>query len=210
MRLLKQDTAAALDRTRNKLASVEANISNHLAKRAEKLAQADISEIQQIDQAITAERSAAAVYADKIQALEAELRKEHRELVEQQKATALADYEKTQRAELDAAIAVVEAFAAVGNAFARYKEIIRRPTPWSIAFPGGEAASYYSHRDILLSHIVSGFYLPSLPDHAFTEMPRRAPAIIEGLRNSAANRVASLRDEPIPRSALKPVAEEVA
>jgi hypothetical protein len=122
----------------------------------------------------------------------------------------LADYEKTQRVELDAAIAVVEAFAAVGNAFARYKEIIRRPTPWPRAFPTGEAASYYSHRDILLSHIVSGFYLPSLPDHAFTEMPRRAPAIIDGLRSAAANRVASLRGEPIPRSALEPVAEEVA
>jgi hypothetical protein len=70
-----KSNSAAIGKARQKLFDVEANIASLEAKRTEKLAQADIAEIQQIDSAITAERSASAIYADKIQALEAELRR---------------------------------------------------------------------------------------------------------------------------------------
>jgi hypothetical protein len=49
----KQDTQAALDKTRRKLTDVEANIAALQASRTEKLATTyDIGEIQKIDRAI--------------------------------------------------------------------------------------------------------------------------------------------------------------
>ena len=62
----KADASAALEKTRRKLADVEANIAALQTSRTEKLATTeDIAEVQSIDRAILAERTAAEIYRTK-------------------------------------------------------------------------------------------------------------------------------------------------
>jgi hypothetical protein len=76
--IFKSNPAAALHKTRRKLADVEANITSLKVKRGELLATADadnIAEIQTLNKAIEAEESARTIYVDKVKALQEEVRK---------------------------------------------------------------------------------------------------------------------------------------
>jgi len=76
--MFKSNPQAALDKTRRKLADVEANITSLKVKRAQLLATADadnIGEIQTVNKAIEAEETARTIYGDKVKALQEECRK---------------------------------------------------------------------------------------------------------------------------------------
>jgi hypothetical protein len=65
--LFKPDTQSALDKTRRKIADVEASIADPQAKRSEKLAQTDdVTEVLAVDKAIDAERAALEIYKSHI------------------------------------------------------------------------------------------------------------------------------------------------
>ena len=101
----KADASAALEKTRRKLADVEANIAALQTSRTEKLATTeDIAEVQSIDRAILAERTAAEIYRDKIRILQEEVRKEHYADRERQRRQSIAVIKK----DLDARDAAAE------------------------------------------------------------------------------------------------------
>ena len=91
----KADASAALEKTRRKLADVEANIAALQTSRTEKLATTeDIAEVQSIDRAISAERTAAEIYRDKIRIFEEEVRRERYVDRERQRKASIAGIEK--------------------------------------------------------------------------------------------------------------------
>jgi len=49
-----------------------------------------------------------------------------------------------------------------------------------------------------------------LQEHGITDVPKRAPALIERLRSSVDRSIARLREEPIPKATLKDAEEEEA
>jgi hypothetical protein len=74
--IFKADPAAALEKTRSKLSGVDDNIAALRAKRAEVLLLAeDAGVVVTIDKAIEAETASAAIYRDRIKALDEECRK---------------------------------------------------------------------------------------------------------------------------------------
>src|SRR5262249_40028463 len=95
MKLFKADTQGAFDKTRRKLADVEASIAALQASRAEKLAQTDeIAAVQTIDRAIEAERNAVEIYNSRIAILEEQKRAEAYASRELERRKAIAGIEK--------------------------------------------------------------------------------------------------------------------
>ena len=91
----KVDAATALEKAHRKLIDVETNIAALQVSRTEKLAMTeDITEVQSIDRTISAERTAAEIYRDRIRILEEEVRKERYVDRERQRKVSLAGIEK--------------------------------------------------------------------------------------------------------------------
>ena len=117
------DPAAALDKTRNKLASVDDNIASLRAKRAEVLLTAeDAGAVTTIDRAIEVERANAAIYADRIKALQEECRRVTYEEREQQRKKAIATIGQKLKRREDRAVRLQEAIEEVGRIYAQLTE----------------------------------------------------------------------------------------
>jgi len=54
------------------------------------------------------------------------------------------------------------------------------------------------------------FYRSPMQEHGITDVPKRAPALIERLRSSVDRSIARLREEPISKATLKDAEEEEA
>jgi len=122
--IFKTDPAAALDKTRNKLASVDDNIASLRAKRAEVLLTAeDAGAVTTIDRAIAAEEANAAIYRDRIKALQEECRRVTYEERESQRKKAIGEISRGLKKREATAAALQEAIERVGQL---YEQLVTR------------------------------------------------------------------------------------
>jgi hypothetical protein len=207
----KRDTAAEIRKTTEAASQAAAKLVTLRAERATLLTGDDLNAIGRADDRVVAQERHIAVLQDRLRALEQLQRQERQGSLEQQKAATLVQLERSLRAEADAAVAVVEAFVTAANALNAYKAQRGRRRPWSellVNQPGipiGIAD--------LVANICHTFYWPKLAEHQITEIPPRAPALIEQLRASTDRSISWLRDAPLPKAVLiqpEPIEEEVA
>ena len=117
MKLFTRSTADNLAAARQSLAGAETKIGELEAVRTAKLPEADLAEVQRIDQDLVTQRHAASIYRDRIGSLIDRLRQEERERLEAEKADKIADMAK-RVARRDAAAQQLEtALAGVRKAY---------------------------------------------------------------------------------------------
>jgi hypothetical protein len=146
--IFKSNPAAALDKTRRKLADVEANIGSLKVKRAETLLSAEDAEaVVAIDKAIEAEHANAAIYKDRIKALQEELRRLEFQSREGQRAKQIEKIkERLQRRETIAADLQL-AIARVGHCYSELMSNDEVESLWK--FPGmGAGFARIDHRGV--------------------------------------------------------------
>ena len=135
--IFKTDPAAALEKTRAKLASVDDNIASLRAKRAEVLLTAeDAGAVVAIDKAIEAESANAAIYRDRIKALQEECRRVTYEEREQQRKKAIGEIKQGLKKREATAAALQEAIERVGQL---YEQLVTRDELdqlWPFGLPG--------------------------------------------------------------------------
>jgi hypothetical protein len=195
MNLLGRNTAA---QTSKAIAEAASRLTELRAQRAAVLVEDDLGAIKKVDSLVREQEQIVGILQEKLRAQDQRRRKERQDAREQQKTAALAALEKALRAEADAAVAVVEALVAAANAYVHYQQIRSRPRPWSNLFQKpGTGIGITS----LIGAIRGAFYWGPEREHSFTEVPKRAPELIERLRTSVDGDIARLRDEPLPRLA---------
>jgi uncharacterized coiled-coil protein SlyX len=196
----KRNTGDEIKRTTEQLSQLAAKLTGLQEKRAGYITEnADLATLTLIGDEIASTERLISTLQERLRALDGRLKAERREAIEQRKEAALAALEKSLRAEADAAIAVVKSLVDMANTYGRYKQVRSQPRPWS--------ALLHNKHDLpvginLLGDICSSFYWSPMQEHGITELPGRAPELIERLRGSVDRTIASLRAEPIPRSAL--------
>jgi len=200
MKILRRDTATEIRKTTEAAAQAAAKLVTMREERAKALLQTDdLTLIKKSDEAVADQERTIAVLQDRLRALEARRRQERQDAREKEKFAALAAFEKAQRARTDAAVAVIEAFAAVADAYLQYKEICQAPLPWPDVFPRDQAYSHYRDNRNLPSIISGAFYLPALLESHITQMQKRSADVIERMRASDASTFAGLSEAPIPQ-----------
>jgi hypothetical protein len=137
MSLFKSDPAAALEKTRQKLVSVDENLASLRAKRAEVLLSAeDAGAVVSIDKAIDAEIANAAIYKDRCRALQEEIRKVTYTEREGRRTKAIAKIKERLKRREAVAADLQTAIEAVGRLYVQLTTSDEAESEWSFPRPG--------------------------------------------------------------------------
>jgi DNA anti-recombination protein RmuC len=143
--IFKSDPAAALDKARKKLSSVDENLASLRAKRAEVLLSAeDAGAVVAIDQAIEAEQRNAEIYKDRIKALQEECRKVEYQGREDRRTKAIAKISARLKKREEAASKLQAMLADVGRL---YSELTAQDGDLELEWPFGRPGHGFSHID---------------------------------------------------------------
>jgi hypothetical protein len=102
---------------------------------------------------------------------------------------------------MDTAVQVVESFVVMAHAYSKYMEVRSRPKPWSDLLRNEYRPPIGT--DNLIGAICGTFYWRPIAEHGITEIPKRAPELIERLRKSVDSDIARLARESIPKAILR-------
>lgn len=189
-----------IEHERRAIAAVEAEIADMEQQRAAKLLDDDLTEAIKLGQLLTTARARLATHEDRLKAFQSQARRAATDRRKQQKAEALAVFEKLFGERAVAATRITSAIVELGAALKAYRAAARAPfEPWPDVFPDLRLFrdSAYSNID---SRIGGNLNMRSPGDaHALlTNLPIRLGDLAEGDILLGAALVESIKSSPLP------------
>jgi hypothetical protein len=208
MSLFKSDPRAALEKARDKLLNVETNIGSLGARRAEALLTAeDASAVVAIEQAIEGERRNAAIYRDRIKALEEECMKLEYQSREDRRKKAIAKISAKLKKREEIAARLQSMLTAAGQL---YSELTAPDGDLELDWPFGRPGFGFSHLDLkTVGRECSWILFGLVKEHGLPE-PSSVGLGIVGVRAlGIAGAVKEQNEAIISRLEMAPIGEDL-
>jgi hypothetical protein len=207
--IFKSNQHAALEKARDKLANVETNIGSLGARRAEALLTAeDASAVVAIEQAIESERRNAAIYRDRVKALEEECRKVEYESRESRRAKAIAKISARLKKREETASKLQATLADVGRLYSELMSHDEIEIDWPFGRPGNGFAQI-DHKTVgrevawLLYGLTKEHHLPDPSSVGLGVVGIRAKGIDGAVREQNEAIISRLEMAPIGEDLLQ-------